>query len=40
MRIFLSYGHDEHRDFAMRLAEAFDKRSYKVWFDEKDLNCS
>lgn len=37
MRIFLSYGHDEHRDFAMRLAEAFDKRSYKVWFDEKDL---
>lgn len=34
MRIFLSYGHDEYQDFAMRLAESFDKRSYKVWLKE------
>ena len=37
MRIFISYGHDEHLSFARQLAEAFESRNYEVWFDETRL---
>lgn len=37
MRIFISYGHDEHLSFARQLAEAFRTRNYEVWFDETYL---
>lgn len=37
MRIFISYGHDEHLCFARKLYEAFIERGDEVWFDEEKL---
>ena len=37
MRIFISYGHDEHLEFARRLAKELRDQSYEVWFDEDFL---
>jgi hypothetical protein len=36
-RIFLSYGHDEHRDLALRLKVDLEARGHEVWFDEERL---
>ncbi len=32
MRIFLSYGHDEHTSFALRLKADLEGRGHEVWF--------
>lgn len=37
MRIFISYGHDEHISFARKLYEALIARGDEVWFDEDKL---
>ncbi|MDP2999923.1 MAG: TIR domain-containing protein [Bryobacterales bacterium] len=37
MRIFLSYGHDEHTSFALRLKSDLERRDHKVWFDQDRL---
>ena len=37
MRIFISYGHDEHISFARNLADALQEKGYEVWFDEQRL---
>ena len=37
MRIFLSYGHDEHLNFARKLAQELSAHSYEVWFDKNFL---
>lgn len=37
MRIFISYGHDEHVGLALRLRDDLRKRGYEVWFDEERL---
>ena len=39
MRIFISYGHDEHLQFARKLYEAFIERGDEVWFDEDKLKA-
>jgi hypothetical protein len=36
-RIFLSYGHDEHRTLAERLKEDLQARGHAVWFDADRL---
>src|SRR5690349_7460395 len=36
-RIFLSYGHDEHRTVAERLKEDLHARGHEVWFDADRL---
>jgi tetratricopeptide (TPR) repeat protein len=36
-RIFLSYGHDEHRTLAERLKEDLQARGHEVWFDADRL---
>lgn len=33
MRIFLSYGHDEHADLAIQLKRDLEGRGHNVWFD-------
>ncbi|HUL61908.1 MAG TPA: toll/interleukin-1 receptor domain-containing protein [Methanocella sp.] len=33
LHIFLSYGHDEHADLAVRLKEDLTARGHEVWFD-------
>ncbi len=33
MRIFLSYGHDEHTAFALRLKSDLEQQGHEVWFD-------
>jgi len=33
MRIFLSYGHDEHIELAMRIKADLEARGHEVWFD-------
>jgi hypothetical protein len=37
MRIFLSYGHDEHTAFALRLKSDLERRGHQVWFDQDRL---
>ena len=37
MRVFISYGHDEHISFARNLTAALQEKGYEVWFDEKRL---
>jgi hypothetical protein len=37
MRIFLSYGHDEHTAVALRLKADLERKDYHVWFDEDRL---
>jgi hypothetical protein len=37
MRVFISYGHDEHADFALRLKEDLVERGHEVWFDVERL---
>ena len=37
LRIFISYGHDEHASLAQRLKEDFVKRHHEVWFDVERL---
>ena len=37
MRIFLSYGHDEHTSLAIRLRDDLQERGHHVWFDEERL---
>lgn len=39
MRIFISYGHDEHISFARKLYEALIERGHEVWFDEEKLKA-
>jgi tetratricopeptide (TPR) repeat protein len=36
-RVFLSYGHDEHRTLAERLKEDLQARGHEVWFDADRL---
>jgi hypothetical protein len=33
MRIFLSYGHDEHASLALRIKRDLEARGHMVWFD-------
>jgi len=33
LRIFISYGHDEHTNFALKLKEDLQARGHEVWFD-------
>jgi len=37
MRLFLSYGHDEHTAFALRLKADLERRGHEVWFDAERL---
>ena len=37
LRIFISYGHDEHEDLARRLREDLQSRGHQVWFDRAEL---
>src|ERR1017187_2991991 len=37
MRLFLSYGHDEHTGFALRLKADLERRGHAVWFDAERL---
>src|ERR1022692_2973876 len=37
MRLFLSYGHDEHTPFALRLKSDLERRGHEVWFDQARL---
>jgi TIR domain len=37
MRIFLSYGHDEHSVLAQRLKADLEDRGHDVWFDVERL---
>ena len=37
MRVFLSYGHDEHTPLARRLRDDLVAREHQVWFDEEQL---
>jgi WD40 repeat protein len=37
MRIFLSYGHDEHTPLAQRLKSDLERRNHQVWFDQARL---
>src|SRR5437870_4653317 len=37
MQMFLSYGHDEHAAFALRLKSDLEKRGHQVWFDVNRL---
>lgn len=37
LRIFLSYGHDEHAEFVQRLAKDLQKHKHEVWFDLERL---
>jgi tetratricopeptide (TPR) repeat protein len=32
-RVFLSYGHDEYSELAMRIKERLEERGHEVWFD-------
>jgi TIR domain/AAA ATPase domain len=36
-RLFLSYGHDEHVSFALRLCDDLKGRGHEVWFDAERL---
>jgi WD40 repeat protein len=38
IRVFLSYGHDEHVSLVLRLREDLDVRGHQVWFDEQRLS--
>ena len=38
MRVFLSYGHDEHTSLARRLHDDLNVRGHQVWFDEERLS--
>lgn len=40
MKIFISYGHDEHADLANRLKGDLERLGHKVWLDEKDIHVS
>jgi WD40 repeat protein len=37
LRVFISYGHDEHRDLARRLNQDVKRRGHETWFDEDQL---
>jgi hypothetical protein len=37
LRIFLSYGHDEHASVAARIKSALETRGHQVWFDRDRL---
>jgi len=37
LRIFLSYGHDEHISLAIHLRDDLRNRGHTVWFDEERL---
>jgi hypothetical protein len=37
MRLFLSYGHDEHTAFALRLKSDLERRGHELWFDQHRL---
>ena len=37
MRIFLSYGHDEHASLAVRIKRDLESRGHKAWFDVERL---
>lgn len=37
LRIFLSYGHDEHTESALRIKADLEARGHKVWFDAERL---
>lgn len=39
MRIFISYGHDEHISFARKLYDELIARGDEVWFDEEKLKA-
>lgn len=33
LRIFISYGHDEHAELAVRIKNDLEERGHEVWFD-------
>ena len=37
LRIFISYGHDEHADLARKLQLELQQRGHDVWFDETKI---
>lgn len=37
LRIFMSYGHDEFEELAIRLKEDLSKRGHEVWFDKHGI---
>ncbi|MBM3298437.1 MAG: toll/interleukin-1 receptor domain-containing protein [Deltaproteobacteria bacterium] len=37
LRIFLSYGHDEHAELAIKIKDSLEERGHEVWFDEARL---
>src|ERR1017187_9972831 len=37
MRLFLSYGHDEHTPLALRLKSDLERHNHEVWFDQARL---
>ena len=37
MRVFISYGHDEHVAIAERLSQDLTERGHHVWFDAERL---
>jgi tetratricopeptide (TPR) repeat protein len=39
LRIFLSYGHDEFEELAVRLDNDLKARGHEVWFDKRDIKA-
>jgi hypothetical protein len=37
LRIFISYGHDEHAELARQLQRVLETRGHEVWFDEMNI---
>jgi hypothetical protein len=37
LRIFVSYGHDEHTALSQRLTESLEAKGHEVWFDQERL---
>ncbi|MCH7227951.1 TIR domain-containing protein [Haloferula sp. A504] len=37
LRVFISYGHDEHASLAIRLRDDLRERGHEVWYDEERL---
>ena len=40
IRVFLSYGHDEHVELVRRIKNDLEARNFRVWMDESDLHAS
>jgi len=40
MKIFISYGHDDHSDLAERIAKDLQKKGYDIWIDMEGIKIS